>query len=64
MSSPNDLVVDAQSHPMFIGSPAQTKQWLQERDEQGRSLNHYKVRVGSTMKHVTVAAYLSGRYQK
>lgn len=55
------MVVNHNASPVFINSPEITRKWLRYRIETGEDLKGYGVRIGSTMKIVTVSQYLDGK---
>lgn len=55
----NDLVMDKNGNPVWCHLPAETKKWLQYRAEQKDArIWDWTVRLGNTMKRVTVQNYL------
>jgi len=54
------MVFDHNTNPAYIHTPDQVKAWLRYQIVNRYSLRGYTVRIGSTMKFVTVSEYLSG----
>lgn len=55
---PNDMVLDKNLNPAWCNTPESCKRWLRYRLEQDSRLWEYKVRIGKSMRIVSVQAYL------
>lgn len=56
----NDMVFDHNMNPAYIHTPERTRDWLKYRLDNGYSLRGYQVRIGATMKLVSLSEYLRG----
>lgn len=56
----NDMVFDHNMNPAYIHTPDRVKNWLKRQIEQGYLGPGYQVRIGATMKFVSVSDYLDG----
>ena len=54
------MVFDRNTNPAYIHTPDRVRKWLQYQISHKYSVAGYTVRIGTTMKFVTVTEYLGG----